>query len=266
MRVQEITDAKHPSVRENEYVTNARATLRDFSLRVLPVVNKDKKLIGVLSRREIMTISSAVSPIEVKGLMVQPKQTATLMDDAYQTVKQMIKLDEWYIPVVNTPEEKTYRGVLGLQNFIDAIVKTSPEKLSKPVAESMCPDPLVICSPDDEVDDVWRLMQNRSFAGLPVTKGKKLIGIVSQEDLLRSGRTFPGFEADKGRYRAPPKISSVMKTGIVTVQSDVKVIRVAKAMVSKDIGRIPVIDDRGNLIGIIDREDVADLIINERVR
>jgi CBS domain-containing protein len=266
LRVQEIMDAKYPSIRENEYVTNARAMLRDFSLRILPVVNKDKRLIGVLSRREIMTISSAISPIEVKGVMTEPKQTSTLTGDAFQVVKQMIRLDEWYIPIVNSPNEKTYKGVLGLQNFIDAILKISPEKLSKPVSDAMCKDPLVICSPDDEVDDVWRLMQDRSFAGLPVTKGKKLIGIVTQQDLLQSGRTFPGFEGDKGRHRAPSKISQVMKTGIVTVQPSVKVIRAAKVMVSKDIGRIPVTDEKDNLIGIVDREDVANLIINERVR
>lgn len=266
MRVQEIMDAKHPSIRENEYVTNARAMIRDFSLRILPVVNKDKKLVGILSRREIMTISSAISPIDVKGVMTQPKQTSTLTDDAYEAVKQMIKLDEWYIPVLNSPDEKKYKGVLGLQNFIEAILKTSPEKLSRPVSDSMCKDPLVICSPGDEVDDVWRLMQDRSFAGLPVTKGKRLIGIVTQQDLLRSGKTFPGFEAEKGRFRAPSKISQIMKTGIVTVQPTVKVIRVAKVMVSKDIGRIPVTDEKGNLIGIVDREDVANLIVNERAK
>jgi len=259
-------DAKHPSIRENEYVTNARATLRDLSLRIIPVVNKDKKLIGVISRREIMTISSAISPIEVKGVMTEPKQTATLTDDAFETIKRMIKLDEWYIPVVNAADEKIYKGVLGLQNFIEAILKTSPEKLSKPVSEAMCKDPLVISSPDDEVDNVWRLMQEHSFAGLPVTKKNKLIGIVTQQDLLRRGRNFPEFEANKGRHRAPSKISDLMTTGIVTVQPSVKVIRVAKIMVSKDIGRIPVTDDKGNLIGIIDREDVANLIINERVK
>jgi CBS domain-containing protein len=32
-------------------------------------------------------------------------------------------------------------------------------------------------------------------------------------------------------------------------------------MVSKDIGRVPVIDKDGRLIGIVDREDIAKLII-----
>jgi CBS domain-containing protein len=266
LRVKEIMDAKHPSIRENEYITNARALLRDFPLRILPVLNKDDKLVGVLSRREAMKISSSKSAIEVRGAMTTPKHISTLTDDAFDTVKQMIRLDEWYVPVVTSLDEKTYKGVLGLQNFIEAILKTSPEKLSKPVSETMCKDPLVICSPDDEIDDVWRLMQTRSFAGLPVTKGKKLIGIVTQQDLLRSGRTFPEFEADKGRHLASSKISSVMTTGIVAVQPSVKVIRVAKVMVSKDIGRIPVTDEKGNLVGIVDREDVAHLIVNERAK
>jgi len=36
-----------------------------------------------------------------------------------------------------------------------------------------------------------------------------------------------------------------------------KAIRVAKVMVSKDVGRVPVIDKNGKLLGIVDGEDIA---------
>jgi CBS domain-containing protein len=38
------------------------------------------------------------------------------------------------------------------------------------------------------------------------------------------------------------------------------VVKVARLMVSKDIGRIPVVDEDGRLIGIVDREDIARLL------
>jgi CBS domain-containing protein len=260
LRVKEITDEKHPSIYGEEHATKARAVIRDFSLRILPVINENKKLLGIVSRHEVLAISSSVSPITAKGIMADPKKLAVLEDDAFSVVKEMIRLDEWYVPAVNTFQDKIYKGVLGLQNFIEAIVKTSPEKLAKPVSEIMS-NKVVTCSPEDEVDNVWRLMQNTSFSGLPVAKNGKLVGMVSQKDLLESGVVFPMFESAKGRFRASSKISSIMKTEVVAVEPSVKVIRIAKVMVSKDVGRVPVKGEKGKLIGIVDREDVARLIV-----
>jgi CBS domain-containing protein len=95
---------------------------------------------------------------------------------------------------------------------------------------------VVVCSPDDEIDNIWRLMQEKRFAGLPVVKNDKLIGIITQKDLLDAGTIMPTFEAPKGRFQAPSKVSSIMKTGVTSVQPSTKMIRVAKVMVSKDVG------------------------------
>jgi CBS domain-containing protein len=251
---------KHPSIYEDELVTKARAIIRDFSLRILPVIDKTKRLIGIISRSDVMTISSSVSPIRVKGIMRNPKHTATTEDEVTSTVKKMLRLDEWNIPVVNSTQERNYAGVFGLENFIEAIIKTSPEKLAKTVEEIMSKN-VIACSPEDEVDNIWRLMQTKSFAGLPVVKNNRLVGIVTQKDLIQSGALLPTFESKKGRFRGSTKISSVMNTQVLAVEPSIKVIRVAKIMVSKDIGRVPVIDKEGKLIGIVDREDVAKLVV-----
>lgn len=260
MRVKEIMDPKHPVIRGDESATKARALVRDSKVRLLPVIDDDGKLLGVVTRGSLMTISSSVSPIQVKGIMVEPKHVTSVEDDAFSAVKQMIRLDEWNVPVVNSGQDKTYRGILGLDSFIDAIIRTSPEKLSKEVSAIMSTN-VVCCSPDDEVDQVWRLMQEQSFSGLPVVKKDKLVGMITQKDLLESGTIFPAFESKKGRFRASSKISSIMKGNVIAVRPSVKVIRVAKVMVSKDIGRVPVEDEKGKLVGIVDREDVARLIV-----
>jgi CBS domain-containing protein len=120
---------------------------------------------------------------------------------------------------------------------------------------------VVTCSPEDEVDNIWRLMQTKFFAGLPIVKKDKLVGIVTQKDLLESGAMLPTFESAKGRFRASSKISAVMKTQVITVEPSTKVSEVAKIMVSKNVGRIPVKDEKGRLIGIVDREDVVKLLV-----
>jgi len=260
LRVKEIADEKHPFIYEDELATKARAIIRDFALRILPVVDENRKLSGMVSRGNVMIISSSVSPIRVKGIMTNPRYAAAIEDDATSAVKEMIRLDEWYVPVVSSAQDKAYRGVLGLEHFIEAILKTSPEKLSKTVSEVMSEN-VVVCSPEDEVDNIWRLMQTKSFAGLPVVKKDRLVGIVTQKDLLESGAIWPTFESAKGRFRASSKISSIMQTQVIALEPSIKVIRVAKIMVSKDIGRVPVIDENGRLIGIVDREDIARLLV-----
>jgi CBS domain-containing protein len=139
-------------------------------------------------------------------------------------------------------------------------LKRDITKLSKVLSEIMSTE-LVTCSPEDEVDNVWRLMQNRSFAGLPVVNGGRVVGMVTQKDLLESGVIFPTFEAKKGRFKTPPKISSVMKTLVISLPPTATIKEAAKLMIEKNIGRVPVVDGKGKIIGIVDREDVVKALL-----
>lgn len=260
--VKEIVNEKHPYIRADELATKARAILRDFALRILPVVDENKKLLGIVSRSDVMAVSSSRSPIEVRGIMKSPKLTSVIEEDAFSIVRKMLKHNEWYVVVVNSVGDQFYKGVLGLEHFIEAIIKISPEKLSETAEEIMSRE-VITCSTEDELDNIWRLMQEKSLAGLPVTKDGKLVGIVTQKDLLERGTLLPTFESKKGRFKASTKISSMMNRNVISVKPHIKVIRVAKLMVTKDIGRVPVVDEEGKLVGIVDREDVAKLIIKQ---
>jgi len=258
--VKEIMDQKHPSIYEDELATKARAIMRDFNLRILPVTDVNKKLLGKVSRKDILNISSSVSPIRVKGIMTLAKHIATIDDDTASTVKAMLKVDVWNAPVVTSAQDKTYRGIVGLEAFIEPLIKTNPEKFLKDASEIMTKD-VVTCSPDDGIERIWRLMQETRFAGLPVVRDGKLVGMVTQKDLLESGAALPGFEGTKGRFRSSPKVSSIMKTNMVAVPPETKAIKIAKAMITQNVGRVPVKDRNGKLVGIIDREDIIRLFV-----
>jgi len=256
LRVQDLMDRNYPSIHTGELATRARAILRDQGLRVLPVLDERRRLVGVLSRGDIMTITSSISPIRVEGIMATLKFVATLDMDAFDTVGKMIRLDQWYIPVVKSSQDYTYTGMFSLEGFIRTSLEKESTALSKPLSQVMATEP-VTCSSDDEVDNVWRLMQERSFAGLPVVKKGKLVGMITQKDLLDSGGVFPAFEAKRGRFKAPSKISSVMETSIISLKPTDTIRKAAEIMLEKNIGRVPIVDSEGKLVGIVDREDVA---------
>lgn len=256
MLVQEIMDRNYPFLYADELATKARATLRSRGLRVLPVVDEQKHLVGVVSRGNVMVITSSISPIRVSGIMSVPIFVATMDMDISHAVREMIRLDEWYIPVVKSSQDYTYTGLLGLEDVISTFLERNIAKLSKPLSEIMSTK-LLTCSPDDEVDNIWRLMQEHAFAGLPVMKGGKLVGMVTQKDFIDSGVIFPVFEAKKGRFKAPSKISSVMKTPVISMKTTSTVKEADELMLEKNIGRLPVVDEKSKLVGLVDREDIV---------
>jgi len=260
LRVQDVMDRNHPFLYPDEQATKARAVLRDRGLRVLPVVDERKRLLGMISRGDVMAITSSVSLIRVKGIASTPKFVATTDMNATQAAKEMIRLDEWYIPVVKSFHDPTYAGVLGLEHLMQALLEKSKARASTPLSSVMSKK-LVVCSPEDEADNVWRMMQKRSFAACPVVLKGKLVGIITQKNLLDSGALFPAFEAEKGRFKSPPKIQSVMKTPVVSLKPSNTVKDAAELMLKRNIGRVPVADERGRLVGIVDRQDVVKTLI-----
>ncbi len=251
----------HPSIYADELATKARAVLRDLGLRVLPVVDERKRLLGMISRNDVMTISSSVSTMRVKGIMSNARFTARMDMDAVQAVREMMHLDEWYAPVVKSSQNSLYLGMLGLEHVIKAFHERKVARLSTPLSKVMSTGQLALCTPNDEADNVWKTMQQRSFAACPVVVKGKPVGIVTQQNLLESGAIFPAFEAKKGRFRAPSTILTVMKTPVVSLELSDTVGEAVRLMLEKDIGRVTITDKKGKLVGIVDREDVLRALI-----
>lgn len=153
MRVQDVMSANHPSIYIDELATKARATLREFKLRILPVVDEHKQLSGVVSRNDVMTISSSVSPVRVRGIMSNVRLAATMNLDAIEAAREMMRLDEAYMPVSKSSTDKSYVGVLGLEHIIRELYQNKAAKLKTPLSEIMTTKQIMArASPHDEAD------------------------------------------------------------------------------------------------------------------
>jgi CBS domain-containing protein len=254
--VKDIATTNYPALYEDELVTKARAMIRKQGLGILPIINQQKRLLGIISRRAIMTISSSKSSIRVKGIMNEPDLILTKDTEVSQAAREMLRLDAWYAPVINSTQNNVYAGVLGLENFLNAFLKAKSPKLMKPVYEVMTTN-IATCTPDDEIDNVWRQMQEKHLHALFVMKMKKLVGIVTERDLLESGAFFPAFESKKGRFKSPAKIFSVMHMPVTTLKEATSLRETARLMLEKNFGRLPIVDEKGTLLGIVDRKDVV---------
>ncbi len=260
MLVKGIMEQSYPTIFADELATKTRATLRERKLRILPVVDEHKILVGVLTRSHLMQISSSKSTIRVKGLMTNNPFTVTPDLEAMQAMREMLRQNVWYAPVIKSPQDLSYLGMLGLENFIRASLENKFARLSTPLSDVMATQ-LLTCGPNDQLDNVWKLMTERSFAACPVVEKGKAVGIITEQNLLESGGTFPTFEATKGRFNAPTKVSFIMKTPAISLKPTNTLKEAASVMLDRNIGRIMVVDEKNNLIGIVDREDVVKAII-----
>jgi IMP dehydrogenase len=124
-------------------------------------------------------------------------------------------------------------------------VKSQVKELNKvKKSESgMIIDPVTI-HPDQRAHEVLDLMEQLHISGVPVIKGAKLIGIVTNRDLR--------FETDLEK-----RVSEVMtKENLITVSEGITLEESKKLLHKHRIEKLPVIDKKGELVGMITKKDI----------
>lgn len=140
---------------------------------------------------------------------------------------------------------------------------------------------LVTFSPDDEIAKATKILLEKRFNGAPVVDSEgKLVGILCQSDLIAQQKSFPiptiftvfdGFiplTSVKHLEKEVEKISAAlvsqaMTPDPVTVRPDTEIENVAKLMVDKNFHTLPVVDENGNLIGIIGKHDILKTLVKD---
>jgi predicted transcriptional regulator len=125
-------------------------------------------------------------------------------------------------------------------------IKLARERLGT-VAEVMSS---VVCVIDDDanVGYVARTLGDLAVTGAPVVKGERVVGVVSQTDLL--GVTDPS-----------TPIAEVMTETVYAVRAEDPVLLAVRLMVEQHIHRVIVVDDQGRLQGIVTSMDVLETIL-----
>lgn len=255
-----VSDVMRPCpafVGPNDLVTRVRALMRSAGLRSLPVMD-DGRLVGIITSREVMQVTSTRSNITAAGIMFPSRLVATPEMGLAELARQMVGLDVSDVPVVRGPSDKTVVGLVKLEDILRKIVGKVPDK--KLVGDLMVKD-VVTCGPDDEISKIWVLMEERDYSGLPVVRYDKrkrineVIGMITRSDIIGSGATRLSEESDKGRFKSPPKVSSLMKTPAMVVSPQTPLPAAIDVMIRKDYGRLPVVEG-GGLVGVLSRSDV----------
>ena len=105
----------------------------------------------------------------------------------------------------------------------------------------------------DVAEGIMRLGRIRH---LPVVRGERVVGILSQRDLFRATvSSLLQLRGDAERqWLASIPVEAVMTPGVFTVGPDIPLRAAVRIMVEKKIGCLPVVDD-GRLTGLLSESD-----------
>ncbi len=108
---------------------------------------------------------------------------------------------------------------------------------------------VVTARPEDTIQAVARRMSEVDTGVIPIAEGDRVVGLITDRDIVLR------IVAESGDVTAP--VSSVMTTGVETVQADDSLKSAAKKMSQMQIRRLVVLGDDGRLAGILSLGDVA---------
>jgi CBS domain-containing protein len=107
---------------------------------------------------------------------------------------------------------------------------------------------------DTSLDEVWDLMQALDVRHMPVLKGKRLAGIISDRDVfLRAVSVNDSVVVPK------IPVSEVMTRQVITCHASSQIGQVAATMLERKIDCLPVVSD-GELVGLITSSDLMEIL------
>ena len=125
------------------------------------------------------------------------------------------------------------------------------------VINRMTKNPMTVTA-DTKVDEVAHLMKKHNFRRLPVVDDGKLVGFLSDSDLMR---VAPSPATTLSRYEinsllAKICVRDIMKKDVVSVNVDATVEEAALIMYKNKIGGMPVVSNMGAVVGVITETDI----------
>lgn len=127
------------------------------------------------------------------------------------------------------------------------------ERMSKPV---------ISITPDMAVQDALALFRKEHIRRAPVIHNGKLVGIVSDKDLLNASPSpVTSLSVWEINYLISKiKVSEVMTRKVVTAQVDTPIEEAARIMADNKFGGLPVVED-GKVVGIITETDLFKIFL-----
>jgi CBS domain-containing protein len=124
----------------------------------------------------------------------------------------------------------------------------------------ICTRDVVLARRDMSVREAARLMREYHVGALVVVdetgEGRRPVGVLTDRDIV-VGIVAKGLDPDGLR------VDEVMASQVITASERAGVAETVELMRAKGVRRVPVVDARGMLVGIVAADDLVDLLAEE---
>jgi acetoin utilization protein AcuB len=122
--------------------------------------------------------------------------------------------------------------------------------------------PVISISPDEPINEVLAMFKREHIRRAPVMKNGKLLGIVSERDLLNaSPSSVTTLSVWEMNYLiSKVKVNNVMTKKVTTVDKDTPIEEAARIMADQKIGGMPVMS-AGKVVGMITETDLFKIFL-----
>lgn len=123
---------------------------------------------------------------------------------------------------------------------------------------------VITISMDATMSDVQQVFEAAAFHHLIVTENKRVVGVLSDRDLLENLSPFIGKLSEQTRdiARLNRKVHQVMSRCLRSTTPDTSLAEAGHVMIRDRIGCLPVIGDGDRLQGILTIRDIARVTID----
>lgn len=125
----------------------------------------------------------------------------------------------------------------------------------KTVVRDLMTYPVMCALSTDRLLDLYALMSDRRIRHLPVLNQGRLVGIISDRDILTYGQKQSGCLVFPPNLRA----SDIMSEDVVSCTPDTPLAEAVARMLDIKVDALPVIDDKGHLVGVVTASDLMGL-------
>jgi CBS domain-containing protein len=106
-------------------------------------------------------------------------------------------------------------------------------------------------APDTPIAELARLMRTRDIGAVPIGENDRLIGMVTDRDIVCKGVARDGFDLQRTTAR------DVMTPGIHCCREDDDLAKAVKHMEGLNVRRLPVINKSKRMVGILSLGDIS---------
>jgi len=123
--------------------------------------------------------------------------------------------------------------------------------------------PVFTVTPDTLIDNAMEMMREKHIRRLPVVENGKLVGLVTRNIIREAIPSPPAPLTLWGLHYqlSCMKVRDVMITDVIVVHPDDTIKAVLAVSEKHRIGTFPVVDDNGNLVGILTSTDLLHIMV-----